>query len=262
MPDGMIKATLTFKELEYGKYEAGQDPALVVKLIIVAGEQIAEKCGRKSGEGSVDIPVDRDSTPLKEAQLLDDAASQSSNSSQCKSSRGIQIQIQMVAASELEQKSVRAFKDSINEQKNPFFARCFVKLGVLIFFIVLSFGGTSLDSLAVVECVLIEYDMQFVERSFSHAYSIYTRRQLIRYIPNSFRTIYNIYQRYEPPSSEIFPERIAVGLAMVPPLRSDLVDLREPRATAASDQRNRRDEPSFQPRSSQATQPAFGATGG
>lgn len=66
---------------------------------------------------------------------MDDAISQSqsSNSSHCKL-----VTIQILAISEQEQRSVRSFKEHIKEQKSPFFARCFVKLGVLIFLLVLA----------------------------------------------------------------------------------------------------------------------------
>ncbi len=41
-----------------------------------------------------------------------------------------------------EQKTVRSFKEKIKEQQRPFFVRCFIKLGILIFLLILTSAST------------------------------------------------------------------------------------------------------------------------
>ena len=105
------------------------------------------------------------------------------------------------------QKNVRYFKKLIKEQNNPFYVRCFLKLGILIFLVIL--GTASNFSLMVVtEYVLIRISINFIDKSFVNLFIFHDRIKYIANIAQSFRTVYNLYQHMESNISEVFVDRI------------------------------------------------------
>ena len=61
----------------------------------------------------------------------------------------------------------------------------------------------------VLEYVLTTVFIQFLNDSYNNADIIYGRHNDMLNIPNSFRTIYQIYKGYEAGESEIYKDRVA-----------------------------------------------------
>ncbi len=114
----------------------------------------------------------------------------------------------LLASTEQEQRSVRNFKEIIKEQKSPFFARCFIKLGILIFLLIMA--------AAIMEYVLTDMMIQFVDRSMNNAMMVHQRLEYLLNIPNNFRTIYDVYENIEADSSELFTDRVSEYADIVP----------------------------------------------
>eukprot|EP01022_Parablepharisma_sp_SALTPOND_P008802 TRINITY_DN1369_c0_g1_i1.p1 TRINITY_DN1369_c0_g1~~TRINITY_DN1369_c0_g1_i1.p1 ORF type:complete len:1592 (-),score=178.13 TRINITY_DN1369_c0_g1_i1:522-5297(-) len=196
--DNSFKGPLTFLDLSYGKYETDKKPMLNMKLIVVVLEQLLEKEHiRKHAESSSNLVLNA-KAKKKEDLFVDDVLSQSQSSHSSHSS------------TEHEQRTVRSFKETIKEQKSPFFARCFIKLGILIFLMILASASILflLNHTIVMEYVLINMLINFIDQSLDNSMLVHRRFNYLLNIPNNFRTIFNIYQNLEANSSELFDDRV------------------------------------------------------
>ncbi len=70
----------------------------------------------------------------------------------------------------------------------------------------------------VLEYVLISLFVHFLNDSYKNADMIYNRYNSLLSLPNSFRTVYQIYQGDELNSSEVYSDRIAAYSNYVTPL--------------------------------------------
>jgi len=131
-------------DLNYGRYERDKEPELKLKLIIGVVESIIEKDAIKPIEKIDDeeikekvkkyfLHIFKSTKKRKEDLLFNDSLSQSISASQSSRSSS--------SSTITEQKSVRNFKERIREQQHPFFVRCFIQLGILIFLFVLAASG-------------------------------------------------------------------------------------------------------------------------
>jgi len=48
------------------------------------------------------------------------------------------IYMNKIASTDMQQRNVRVFKENLKEQKSPFFVRCFLKVGIVIFILILA----------------------------------------------------------------------------------------------------------------------------
>lgn len=125
--------------------------------------------------------------------------------------------ILILATSEHEQRCIRNFKEKIKEQQSPFFARCFIKLGVLIFLLVLASASNIIDTKYIVlEYALMNLMIQFLNTSMSNGMLVTNRFKFLINIPTSFRTLSDTYQGIETLNSEIYSDRVATYTAIVP----------------------------------------------
>ncbi|MDR3549297.1 MAG: hypothetical protein P4M11_13720 [Candidatus Pacebacteria bacterium] len=141
-----------------------------------------------------------------------------------------------VAASEIQQKSVRSFKENLKERRNPFFVRCFLKLGIIIFLFILASASTDQHATEyiVIEYVLLVLDINFVDTSFSNALLVHQRLAYLLNIPQSFRSIYDVYQGYENNTSEAYSDRIDSYMSIVLLASLFRIDIERARKAALS----------------------------
>lgn len=116
----------------------------------------------------------------------------------------------LLAQTEMEQKNIRIFKERIKDQESPFFVRCFIKLEGITFLLVLASASIYIKAHSLVmDFIIMRLDISFVQETFDNADLVNSRFTLFLNTPQSFRTIYDVYQKYEPKTSAIYSSRIA-----------------------------------------------------
>ncbi len=107
----------------------------------------------------------------------------------------------------------------LRERNTPYFIRCFVKLGVLVFLLIITAASTHVYLLrvgVVVEFLMVHKALTMIDSAANTVFLLYRRIYYACNTANSFRTVYDIYQGYEANSSEIFPDRLAHYVQLVP----------------------------------------------
>eukprot|EP00826_Nyctotherus_ovalis_P032546 TRINITY_DN26224_c0_g2_i1.p1 TRINITY_DN26224_c0_g2~~TRINITY_DN26224_c0_g2_i1.p1 ORF type:complete len:387 (-),score=93.72 TRINITY_DN26224_c0_g2_i1:272-1270(-) len=121
--DSYLKGMINIVDLRYGSLGSNQGSLLNLKLVVVVIDQLLPK--HEVCEISNDLLFS--TVPKKKNEIfIDDIASQSQSSTSSYNS------------TEAEQRNVRSFKEAIKEQHSPFFARCFARLGALVFLAILA----------------------------------------------------------------------------------------------------------------------------
>ncbi len=182
----VMRGPMTVTELVYGHKNK-----LRMKLVAIYLEQLREQA--EVGEGSSADFLLQGKKRKDSGDLANDLASQSSNSS--------------VSLAEQGQRSVRRFKDILRVQSSPFFIRCFVKLGIAVFLLILT--------AAIVEFVIVYNVIPTIDSALNNGFILFRRTYLAHSIANSFRSVYDIYQGTEANSSEILPDRLAFYVKLI-----------------------------------------------
>ena len=117
---------------------------------------------------------------------------------------------------------IRNLKERIKDNKSPFFVRCFIKLGSLVFFMITASASSYLQVLVVMEYTLKRLLISFLETSFVNLNESAERYATLISIPYCFRTLYDIYQYRDLPKTDVFENRTEAYVRFV----SELFHLR------------------------------------
>ncbi len=195
--DSRIRGPMTVLDLEYGRGGDSKAPAeLQLKLVVVVLDQLIMRETVKADDSATVGKMGKDEEEKKAAAmevLAEDLGSQSSASS--------------ASAMETEQKMIRGLKERIKEQRNPFFVRCFIKLGILTFLLIVS--------TAVAEFVLKKMLITYTQGSIVYSKTLCDTYNKAMSLPYFFSVLHDIYLYRTTTTSEGYSNRTAAYAAMV-----------------------------------------------